>query len=80
MSTTLPRRWKPVIGTLAHNRMFTMREIDQYTRFDLEPINGLKLVKQLIKLGWLSRIENSDGPNTYFPTQEGWTEIERDLS
>ena len=57
-----------------------MREIDQYTRFDLEPINGLKLVKQLIKLGWLSRIENSDGPNTYFPTQEGWTEIERDLS
>ena len=72
-------RLKPIIGTLAHNRTFRMREIDQYTRFDPQPLSGWQVVTEMRGLGLLSQVVSATGPNEYHPSREGWDWIETGL-
>lgn len=62
---------KPVIGTLAHNRHFSAKEITEYTRFDRR-IDGASAVRWLIKQGYIAKTERG----YYFPTVSGWKWIE----
>lgn len=63
--------WKPVIGTLAHNRQFSAAEITDYTRYD-RAFDGPKVVRALLKAGYLTRVERGQ----YYPTPAGWDWIE----
>ena len=70
---SLPDSWRPVIGTLAHNRAFTAREITEYTMYDRR-LDGPAIVRKLLTLGMLEKV----GAHTYAPTRGGWDWIERE--
>jgi hypothetical protein len=59
---------RPKIGTLAHNRSFTAREISEYTRF-----NGSTIILLLVRRGLIARTEHK---GSYYPTPTGWDWIE----
>lgn len=68
---------KSVIGTLAHNRWFSVRELAEYTRWDHPMISARAtyLVRQLVADGRLARTAKR---GYYFPTAKGWDWIEGD--
>jgi hypothetical protein len=55
------------VGTLAHNRDFSRRELSEYLRRDASP-----MFKRMVKEGMLERV----GRGRYFPTEQGWRNIE----
>jgi hypothetical protein len=65
------RDLRHVIGTLAHNRHFSAREITEYTRFDLR-FNGPTAIKWLCAHGYITRVARG----FYYPTSSGWSWIE----
>lgn len=71
---TLPDDLRSAIGTLAHNRQFTIAELGQYTRFDQPHIacRARALVKVLVRRGYLQAVSRG----RYFPTKAGWAWIE----
>ncbi len=56
------------LGTLAHNRPFTPRDVTEYTGVD-----GSAAVKKLRRLQYVTRTDRG----RYFPTAKGWDAIER---
>jgi hypothetical protein len=56
------------IGTLAHNRSFTAKEVTEYTRH-----SGNAIVNLLLRRGYIQRTEHK---GHYYPTTAGWTWIE----
>lgn len=56
------------LGTLAHNRRFTVAEVSRYIGCDAR-----KDVAQLHRKGFVERVS----PGRYFPTRRGWAWIER---
>ena len=70
----LPEDLKSAIGTLAHNRQFTIAELEQYTRFNRPHIasHAKLLVNKMVKMGYLKR----ESHGHYFPTTAGWAWIE----
>ncbi len=71
----IPDEWRPVIGTLAHNRQFAAREITEYTRFDRK-LDGRSVVNKLLKAGFIERVSEPEG---FCPTAAGWKWIESAL-
>lgn len=65
---------RAVIGTLAHNRSFTSREISEYTRADphRQAYDGHKVIGELLKAGLIAKASRGH----YGPTSLGWTWIE----
>lgn len=65
---------RAVIGTLAHNRSFTIADVREYTAYDRPEIsrNAGKLVRMLRRNGLLHRA----GRGRYYPTSKGWAWIE----
>lgn len=55
------------IGTLAHNRSFSIRDLTEYTGVDASA-----LVRRMTRAGQLSRVSRGQ----YFPTSAGWNLIE----
>lgn len=75
-------RFKPsvpaicVLGTLAHNRAFTTREIVEYTRWDRPGI--ARTAAQTMR--WMRRLKlvrPGDRKGTWYPTGKGWNMIEK---
>lgn len=66
------------IGTLAHNRPFTVSELTQYRKRD-----SRILVRQMVQVGLLEQVSppagRSGAVRWYFPTKKGWERIEADL-
>ena len=78
-------RFKPslrsicVIGTIAHNKAFTAREVTEYLGFDfgrgrVSPVNGADVTRWLKKHG---HIRPGDRKGTWYPTAKGWRMIEK---
>lgn len=63
------------LGTLAHNRSFTRSDFLDYLRFDRNFTGGgaEAAFRQLLRAGLIERIRRGE----YFPTPEGWLEIEK---
>lgn len=55
---------RPIIGTLAHNRTFTAREITEYTRY----VDGTAVIRLLLRHGYIERTETR---GHYYPTSAG---------
>ena len=55
------------VGTLAHNRSFSPRDVQEYTGR-----NGQKTVKWLVEVGLLKRV----AVGRYYPTSKGWAWID----
>lgn len=60
------------IGTLAHNRSFTGRELYEYT----EGAASVSVVRGLVRRGILRAVEKGP-PTRYYPTPKGWAWVER---
>jgi hypothetical protein len=65
-----------VIGTLAHNRQFTIRELIEYTHHDRPHIaqHARAIVARLVRDGLLERTDRG----RYYPTPKGWEWIENE--
>jgi hypothetical protein len=65
-------RW--VLGTVAHNRDFSVRDVEEYARFDrpLVARQAKNLVRQMLADGHLTKTKRGH----YYPTKEGWAVIE----
>lgn len=72
----MAKRFKPTprvlcnIGTLAHNRSFTTKEVRQY----VGP-QGSQLVTWLKKHKHIAR--SADGKTSFYPTKRGWKMVEK---
>jgi hypothetical protein len=55
------------VGTVAHNRAFTTRDLSEYLRKDAKA-----MVRRMIREKMLTRA----GRGKYFPTKRGWRDIE----
>ncbi len=66
---------RSAIGTLAHNRWFSARELSEHTRFDRPAIaaRATYLVRRLVA-DW--RLARTAKRGYYFPTAKGWAWIE----
>ena len=73
-SGELPEELKSVIGTLAHNRQFTIQDLEQYTQFDRPHIasRAKSMIGKMVKMGYLERTSRGH----YFPTKAGWAWID----
>jgi len=63
-----------VLGTLAHNRRFTIRDVRDYTQLERPLIarHAKPLIASLVATGYLQRLPDGQ----YFPTKKGWAWIE----
>lgn len=68
-------KYRHAIGTMAHNRTFTAREIEEYARGVMggeHRVSAGTVVKTLLSRGYLQRV----GQKRYAPTARGWSWIE----
>ncbi len=63
-----------VIGTLAHNRPFAAREVNEYLRFEpgYDARRVTHTVRALLRDGYLKKVEGGK----LYPTAAGWDVIE----
>jgi thioredoxin reductase (NADPH) len=71
----LPDDLKPVLGTLSHNRDFTIQDLREYTQHDRPHIasHAKSLVEKLVRMGYLKQTPSR---GHYYPTTAGWAWIE----
>lgn len=72
LTTAQDRRAWQALGTVAHNRPFTIRELSEYVGF-----NARSFVKRLERVGMLQVVEVA--PVRYYPTPQGWERIEAEV-
>jgi len=70
-------KWRHLIGTLAHNRSFTARELEEYARSHPGMRAAVRAgagttIKSLVDRGYLKRV----GRTQFYPTARGWDWIE----
>lgn len=80
-------RFKPsvraicAIGTVAHNRAFTARDLVEYAGTSAYPKRtgrtGAQLIAWLKKHGHIRSIGGVDAKRKYYPTAKGWKMIEK---
>ena len=80
----VPSAWKPVIATLATNRIgFRPSEISKYTRFDRQPLIGGNVVRVLLSIGYIERVgPQGRGRETALCklTVRGWAWVDEGLT